>query len=167
MSVTAQPRCVCVCDPDSLTSLVGTQSQSIHPINAFDQLWLFHVLHWQVKWRRVVSTQITAADREVRQLSVWIPEHLYIFPPLPAQLENAMDDSDPRTGCKESSVIVTSISSPSILHSPPGFHGSLKLAKTYSPVTKESHDIARLETTVLPWTTIKQQFVYVSVCVCV
>ncbi|XP_061787954.1 melanopsin-A-like [Nerophis lumbriciformis] len=44
-------------------------------------------------------------------------------------------------------VIATSISSPSILHSPPGFHGNLKLSKTFSAVAKESLDIGRLDTT--------------------
>ncbi|XP_053196976.1 melanopsin-A-like [Scomber japonicus] len=70
---------------------------------------------------------------------------------LPATLVDVMEESGPRTVCKTtSSVIVTSISSPSILHSPPGFHGSLKLTRTYSPVAKEPLDIARLETTALP-----------------
>nr|XP_046233985.1 melanopsin-A-like [Scatophagus argus] len=66
---------------------------------------------------------------------------------LPAILENVMEDSGPRTASKTSSVIVTSISSPSILHSPPGFHGNLKLTKTCSPDAKERLDITRLETT--------------------
>ncbi|CAK6956825.1 melanopsin-A-like [Scomber scombrus] len=70
---------------------------------------------------------------------------------LPATLVNVMEESGPRTVCKTtSSIIVTSISSPSILHSPPSFHGSLKLTRTYSPVAKEPLDIARLETTALP-----------------
>ncbi|KAM9336245.1 melanopsin-A-like [Symphorus nematophorus] len=69
---------------------------------------------------------------------------------LPATLENVTEESGPRTACKTSSVIVTSISSPSILHGPPSFHGNLKVTKTYSPVAKEPLDIARLETTVLP-----------------
>ncbi|XP_061563602.1 melanopsin-A-like [Cololabis saira] len=70
---------------------------------------------------------------------------------LPATLDNVMRESVPRPVCKNTtSVIVTSISSPSILHSPPGFHGNLKAAKTSSPVSKELLDIARLETTALP-----------------
>ncbi|XP_037609922.1 melanopsin-A-like isoform X1 [Sebastes umbrosus] len=70
---------------------------------------------------------------------------------LPATLDNVMEESKPRTACKTTaSVIVTSISSPSILHSPPGFHGNLKLTKTHSPVAKEPLDIARLETIALP-----------------
>ncbi|XP_042254065.1 melanopsin-A-like isoform X1 [Thunnus albacares] len=70
---------------------------------------------------------------------------------LPATLDNVMEESGPRTMCKStSSIIVTSISSPCILHSPPGFHGNLKLTRTYSPVAKEPLDIARLETTALP-----------------
>ncbi|KAM7381404.1 hypothetical protein PAMA_012300 [Pampus argenteus] len=70
---------------------------------------------------------------------------------LPATLDNMMEESGPRTVCKTTtSVIVTSISSPSILHSPPGFHGNLKLTKIYSPVAKEPLDIAMLETTALP-----------------
>lgn len=94
--------------------------------------------------------QIAAAVHTVQLLSVTIPEHPRLFLPPPAQLENVMDESGPRTGCETSSVIVTSISSPSILHSPPGLHGSLKLAKTYSPAAKEPLDVARLEATVLP-----------------
>uniref|UniRef100_A0A3Q0R518 Opsin 4 n=1 Tax=Amphilophus citrinellus TaxID=61819 RepID=A0A3Q0R518_AMPCI len=53
-----------------------------------------------------------------------------------------MKESGPRTVCKTtSSVIVTSISSPSILHSPPGYHGNFKLTKSHSPVAKETLDI--------------------------
>ncbi|RVE59795.1 hypothetical protein OJAV_G00192060 [Oryzias javanicus] len=67
---------------------------------------------------------------------------------LPAALDNVLRESGPRSGCRAStSIIVTSISSPSILHSPPGFHGNLKLAKSSS---QELLDIARLETTALP-----------------
>ncbi|XP_005749776.1 melanopsin-A-like [Pundamilia nyererei] len=70
---------------------------------------------------------------------------------LPASLDNVMRESGPRTVCKTtSSVIVTSISSPSILHSPPGYHGNFKLTKSHSPVAKETLDIAMLETTALP-----------------
>ncbi|XP_041828986.1 melanopsin-A-like [Melanotaenia boesemani] len=70
---------------------------------------------------------------------------------LPAALDNVMRESGSRPVCKTMpSVIVTSISSPSILHSPPSFHGNLKLAKTCSPVSKELLDIVRLETTALP-----------------
>uniref|UniRef100_A0A3B3BPU8 Opsin 4b n=1 Tax=Oryzias melastigma TaxID=30732 RepID=A0A3B3BPU8_ORYME len=66
-------------------------------------------------------------------------------------LDNVLRESGSRSGCRAStSIIVTSISSPSILHSPPGFHGNLKLAKSSSPVCKELLDIARLETTALP-----------------
>ncbi|XP_039991375.1 melanopsin-A-like [Xiphias gladius] len=69
---------------------------------------------------------------------------------LPATLDNVMEESGPTTACKTMpSVIVTSISSPSILHSPPGFHGNYKLTKTYSPIAKEPLDIARLGTTAL------------------
>lgn len=86
------------------------------------------------------------------QFSGTIPEHLHLSLslPLPAQLENVMDKTRPKAVRETSAVIVTSISSPSVLHSPPGFHGSLKSAKTYSPVAKEPLDISRLETTVLP-----------------
>lgn len=49
-----------------------------------------------------------------------------------------------------SSVIVTSISSPSILHSPPASHGSLRSAKTFCPLGKEPLDLVRLESTALP-----------------
>uniref|UniRef100_A0A3P8U5Y0 Opsin 4 n=1 Tax=Amphiprion percula TaxID=161767 RepID=A0A3P8U5Y0_AMPPE len=77
------------------------------------------------------------------------PERLSVS--LPTQLDNAVRESTPRTASKNtSSVIVTSISSPSVLHSPPGFHGKLKMTKTCSSVTKEPLDIARLETTALP-----------------
>ncbi|KAM9715912.1 opsin 4b isoform 2-T2 [Menidia menidia] len=70
---------------------------------------------------------------------------------LPATLDNVMRESSPRSAFRTpSSIIVTSISSPSILHSPPAFHGNLKLAKTCSPVSKELLDIVRLETTALP-----------------
>nr|BDG00820.1 mammalian-like melanopsin type 2 short isoform [Verasper moseri] len=69
---------------------------------------------------------------------------------LPATLDNGMAASGPSIPYKTtSSVIVTSISSPSILHSPPGFHGNHKLNKTYSPAVNEPLDVARLETTVL------------------
>lgn len=72
---------------------------------------------------------------------------------LVSQLDSVMREPEPKTVSKNtSSIIVTSISSPSILHSPPAFHGSLKVAKTVTPVSKELLDIARLETTVLPWT---------------
>uniref|UniRef100_A0AAV2LHR1 Uncharacterized protein n=1 Tax=Knipowitschia caucasica TaxID=637954 RepID=A0AAV2LHR1_KNICA len=50
----------------------------------------------------------------------------------------------------KAAVIVTSISSPSILDSPPGFHGNFKLAKTCSSIAKDPLDIARLEATALP-----------------
>uniref|UniRef100_A0A8C6M4Y7 Opsin 4b n=1 Tax=Nothobranchius furzeri TaxID=105023 RepID=A0A8C6M4Y7_NOTFU len=50
---------------------------------------------------------------------------------LPAALDTVMKESGTRLSSKTSpSIIVTSISTPSILHSPPGFHGSLKVAKT-------------------------------------
>ncbi|KAG7228091.1 hypothetical protein INR49_005714 [Caranx melampygus] len=75
---------------------------------------------------------------------------LQLISRLPATLDNVMEESGPRTVCKTtSSVIVTSISSPSILHSPPGFHGNHKLTKTYSSVAKEPLDVSRLETTAL------------------
>ncbi|XP_071319069.1 melanopsin-A-like isoform X2 [Trachinotus anak] len=65
-------------------------------------------------------------------------------------LDNVMEASGPRTACKTtSSVIVTSISSPSILHSPPGFHGNHKLTKTFTHVAKEPLDVTRLETTAI------------------
>ncbi|CAN9509034.1 unnamed protein product [Ophioblennius macclurei] len=71
---------------------------------------------------------------------------------LPAALDNMMMESGPRTVCTATttSVIVTSVSSPSVLHSPPGLRGNLKTAKAYSPGAKEPLDIARLETTALP-----------------
>uniref|UniRef100_A0A3Q2QHS9 Opsin 4 n=1 Tax=Fundulus heteroclitus TaxID=8078 RepID=A0A3Q2QHS9_FUNHE len=59
-------------------------------------------------------------------------------------LDSMMREPGPKTVSKNnSSIIVTSISTPSILHSPPGFHGSLKVAKSVTPVTKELLDIAR------------------------
>ncbi|XP_035997874.1 melanopsin-A isoform X2 [Fundulus heteroclitus] len=68
-----------------------------------------------------------------------------------SKLDSMMREPGPKTVSKNnSSIIVTSISTPSILHSPPGFHGSLKVAKSVTPVTKELLDIARLETTALP-----------------
>uniref|UniRef100_A0A3B3WYH7 G-protein coupled receptors family 1 profile domain-containing protein n=1 Tax=Poecilia mexicana TaxID=48701 RepID=A0A3B3WYH7_9TELE len=63
-------------------------------------------------------------------------------------LDSMMREPGPKTVSKNpSSIIVASISTPSILHSPPGFHGSLKVARTVTPVSKELLDIARLETT--------------------
>uniref|UniRef100_A0A3B4UPU5 Opsin 4 n=1 Tax=Seriola dumerili TaxID=41447 RepID=A0A3B4UPU5_SERDU len=57
-------------------------------------------------------------------------------------MDNVVEESGPRTVCKPtSSVIVTSISSPSILHSPPGFHGNQKFTKAYIPVAKEPLDV--------------------------
>ncbi|XP_028286887.1 melanopsin-A-like [Parambassis ranga] len=61
---------------------------------------------------------------------------------LPAALDNVRESAT-------SSIIVTSISSPSILNSPPGYHGNPKMTKTYSPVAKEPLSIARFETTAL------------------
>uniref|UniRef100_A0A3Q1IIM4 G-protein coupled receptors family 1 profile domain-containing protein n=1 Tax=Anabas testudineus TaxID=64144 RepID=A0A3Q1IIM4_ANATE len=47
--------------------------------------------------------------------------------------DDAMEESRPRTASKNmSSAIVTSISSPSILHCPPDFYDNLKLTKAYS-----------------------------------
>ncbi|XP_014890091.1 melanopsin-A-like [Poecilia latipinna] len=67
---------------------------------------------------------------------------------LSATLDSMMREPGPKTVSKNpSSIIVASISTPSILHSPPGFHGSLKVARTVTPVSKELLDIARLETT--------------------
>ncbi|XP_010775951.1 opsin 4b [Notothenia coriiceps] len=66
-------------------------------------------------------------------------------------LDNGMEESGPRIAYTTTpSVIVTSISSPAILHCPPGFHGNFKLTKRYSLVVKEPLDIARMETTALP-----------------
>ncbi|XP_049615345.1 melanopsin-A isoform X1 [Syngnathus scovelli] len=63
---------------------------------------------------------------------------------LPASLCQAADEFGPRLIHKPTpAVIVTSISSPSILHSPPGFHGNH--SKGFSPVAKASLDIARLD----------------------
>ncbi|KAJ4919375.1 hypothetical protein JOQ06_022329, partial [Pogonophryne albipinna] len=48
----------------------------------------------------------------------------------PATLDNGMEESGPRIAYTTTpSVIVTSISSPAILHCPPGFHGDFKLTK--------------------------------------
>ncbi|XP_072312314.1 melanopsin-A-like [Eucyclogobius newberryi] len=58
--------------------------------------------------------------------------------------------ADAAQRASRASVIVTSISSPSILDSPPGFHGNLKIAKTCSGIAKDPLDIARLEATALP-----------------
>ncbi|XP_067345229.1 melanopsin-A-like isoform X1 [Channa argus] len=60
-----------------------------------------------------------------------------------------MEESDRRTACKKSSIIVTSTSSPSMLHCPPHFCDNLKLTKIYNPVAMELLDIDRLETTAL------------------
>ncbi|XP_040923157.1 melanopsin-A-like [Toxotes jaculatrix] len=91
-----------------------------------------------------ITTLTEPEDISMSDISLHPTSHL------PATLDNVMEESGPRTACKTtSSVIVTSISSPSILHSPPGFHGNLKLTKTYSTVAKEPLDIARLETTAL------------------
>ncbi|KAG7507884.1 melanopsin-A-like [Solea senegalensis] len=69
---------------------------------------------------------------------------------LPATQDKLMSQSRPGTVCKSApSIIVTSISSPSILHSPPGFHGNHKRTKTHSSVSKEPLDVAHLETTEL------------------
>ncbi|KAI4807569.1 hypothetical protein KUCAC02_027371, partial [Chaenocephalus aceratus] len=69
----------------------------------------------------------------------------------PATLDNGMEESGPRIAYTTTpSIIVTSISSPAILHCPPGFHGDFKLTKRYSLVVKEPLDIARMETTALP-----------------
>ncbi|XP_047464699.1 melanopsin-A-like isoform X2 [Mugil cephalus] len=66
-------------------------------------------------------------------------------------VDTVTSESGQRTACKtKPSVIVTSISSPSILHSPPGYHGNHKMTKIYNSVAKEPLDIARLETTALP-----------------
>ncbi|XP_029312568.1 LOW QUALITY PROTEIN: opsin 4b [Cottoperca gobio] len=90
-------------------------------------------------------TTLETEDISMSDISLQPSSHL------PATLDNGMEESGPRTAYKTTpSVIVTSISSPSILQSPPGFHGNLKSTKTYSPVVKEPLDIARLETTALP-----------------
>ncbi|XP_054454330.1 melanopsin-A-like [Anoplopoma fimbria] len=92
-----------------------------------------------------ITTLTEHEDISMSDISLKPPGHL------PATLDILKEESRPRTGRKTTaSVIVTSISSPSILHSPPGFHGNLKLTKTYSPVVKEPLDITRLETTALP-----------------
>ncbi|XP_051274438.1 melanopsin-A-like isoform X1 [Dicentrarchus labrax] len=91
-----------------------------------------------------ITTLTEPEDISMSDISLQPTSHL------PATLENVMEESGPRTARNTPSVIVTSISSPSILHSPPGFHGNLKLTKTYSPITKEPLDISRLETTILP-----------------
>ncbi|XP_019749306.1 melanopsin-A-like [Hippocampus comes] len=63
---------------------------------------------------------------------------------LPASLSRAADEFGPQFICKPTAAsIVTSISSPSILHSPPGFHGNH--SKSFCPVAKASLDIARLD----------------------
>ncbi|XP_030255671.1 opsin 4b isoform X1 [Sparus aurata] len=90
-----------------------------------------------------ITTLTEPEDISMSDMSLKTTSHL------PATLENVMEESGPRTTYKTPSVIVTSISSPCILHSPPGFHGKLKLTKTYNPVAKEPIDIVRLETTVL------------------
>ncbi|XP_068161284.1 melanopsin-A-like isoform X2 [Antennarius striatus] len=89
-----------------------------------------------------MTTRTTPEDISMSDFGVQSTSHL------PAPLEVAAEELGAKT--KTSAVIVTSISSPSILHSPPGFHGNLKMAKTYSHVAKEPLDITRLQTTVLP-----------------
>ncbi|KAF0025614.1 hypothetical protein F2P81_022495 [Scophthalmus maximus] len=65
-------------------------------------------------------------------------------------LDNLRAESGPRTACKPAPpVIATSISSPSILHSPPGLRGNHKLTQKLCPVVKEPLDVARLQTTAL------------------
>uniref|UniRef100_A0A3B4ANL2 G-protein coupled receptors family 1 profile domain-containing protein n=1 Tax=Periophthalmus magnuspinnatus TaxID=409849 RepID=A0A3B4ANL2_9GOBI len=68
----------------------------------------------------------------------------------PTSLLPAASDSVHRPTANKTSVIVTSISSPSILDSPPGYHGNFKIAKTCSGIAKDPLDIARLEATALP-----------------
>ncbi|XP_061611133.1 melanopsin-A-like isoform X2 [Phyllopteryx taeniolatus] len=68
---------------------------------------------------------------------------------LPASLFRAAPEFVPRIASRTPptpAIIVTSISSPSVLHSPPGFHGNH--SKSFSPVAKASLDIARLDTPV-------------------
>uniref|UniRef100_A0A667YHI5 Opsin 4 n=1 Tax=Myripristis murdjan TaxID=586833 RepID=A0A667YHI5_9TELE len=70
---------------------------------------------------------------------------------LPATPECVMEEPGSKAACKEtSSIIVTSISSPTLLESPPRFHGNqaanLKLTKNPSCIAKELLEIARLET---------------------
>lgn len=55
-----------------------------------------------------------------------------------------------RPTSNKTSVIVTSISSPSILDSPPGLHSNFKMTKTCSGIAKDPLDIARLEATAIP-----------------
>nr|ANA75357.1 melanopsin 1 [Paralichthys dentatus] len=91
-----------------------------------------------------ITTLTEPEDISMSDISLQPTSHL------PATLDNVMAASGPRNASKTTpSVIVTSISSPSILHSPPGFHGNQKLTITYSPAIKEPLDVARLETTVL------------------
>ncbi|XP_055006540.1 melanopsin-A-like [Boleophthalmus pectinirostris] len=68
----------------------------------------------------------------------------------PTSLLPAATDTLQRPAANKASVIVTSISSPSILDSPPGYHGNFKIAKTCSGIAKDPLDIARLEATALP-----------------
>ncbi|XP_061562588.1 melanopsin-A-like [Phycodurus eques] len=68
---------------------------------------------------------------------------------LPASLFRAAPEFVPRIASRTPptpAIIVTSISSPSVLHSAPGFHGNH--SKSLSPVAKASLDIARLDTPV-------------------
>uniref|UniRef100_A0A8C7ZV37 Opsin 4b n=1 Tax=Oryzias sinensis TaxID=183150 RepID=A0A8C7ZV37_9TELE len=59
----------------------------------------------------------------------------------PHRLDNVLRESGPRSGCRAlTSIIVTSISSPSILHSPPGFHGNLRMAKSSSWRRQHYHE---------------------------
>uniref|UniRef100_A0A4W6ENG1 Opsin 4 n=1 Tax=Lates calcarifer TaxID=8187 RepID=A0A4W6ENG1_LATCA len=74
-----------------------------------------------------INTLTEPEDISMSDISLQPASHL------PATLDNVVEELGPRTTCKTTpSVIVTSISSPSILHSPPGFHGIHKLTKTYS-----------------------------------
>ncbi|XP_061666483.1 melanopsin-A-like isoform X3 [Syngnathoides biaculeatus] len=88
------------------------------------------------------SSQRLKSVTEAEDISMW---DLGLLPKthLPASLLRAADEFAPRTASKTPpapAVIVTSISSPPILHSLPGFHGN------HSKSSKASLDIARLDT---------------------
>ncbi|XP_071380092.1 opsin 4b [Centroberyx affinis] len=92
-----------------------------------------------------VTTLTEPEDISMSDISLQPTSHL------PATLDNVTEELGSKAVCKEtSSIIVTSMSSPSALQSPTGFHGNqaanLKMTKTCSSVAKEPLKIARLET---------------------
>uniref|UniRef100_A0A8D3DGA1 Opsin 4b n=1 Tax=Scophthalmus maximus TaxID=52904 RepID=A0A8D3DGA1_SCOMX len=83
-----------------------------------------------------ITTLTEPEDISMSDMSLQPTSHL------PATLDNLRAESGPRTACKPAPpVIATSISSPSILHSPPGLRGNHKLTQKLCPVVKEPLDV--------------------------